>query len=138
MTEWTAGDFTFPLVDIPPSAAVSRDETVRFLVWNLVVLGQLQPGHATRVVEQVLKREELGSTGIGRGISVPHTMTDLVVRLIGVVGRCPTGISWPTSIDDKPVELVCLLVGADTETGGIGQYMQAFEAVARRLRHGPV
>jgi PTS system nitrogen regulatory IIA component len=130
MTEWTAGEFTFPLVEIPPSAAVSRDEAVRFLVWSLVVSGQLQPGDATTVVEWVLKRESWGSTALGGGVAIPHALCSNVERLVGLVGRSAEGILWSSA--DELVREVCLLV---VPVSRPGDHFRALQAVSARLRN---
>ena len=57
----------------------------------------------------LLKREELGSTGIGRGIAIPHCRSLIVDKLEIAVGRSGKGINF-NSIDKKPVSLVFLIV----------------------------
>ena len=54
-------------------AASEKEGVIRELVQSLVESGQLDDGDKDSIVEAILKREELGSTGIGRGIAVPHT-----------------------------------------------------------------
>lgn len=57
----------------------------------------------------LLKREELGSTGIGRGIAIPHCRSLIVDKLEIGIGRSTKGINF-NSIDKKPVNLVFLIV----------------------------
>lgn len=57
----------------------------------------------------LLKREELGSTGIGRGIAIPHCRSLIVDKLEIAVGRSSKGINF-TSIDKKPVHIIFLVV----------------------------
>ena len=63
----------FPIVNLPASAASSPDAAIQFLVEHLVESGRLEPEHAARVRSQLLHREALGSTGVGRGIAIPHS-----------------------------------------------------------------
>ena len=53
--------------------AGDKEAVIRELVGNLVEAGQINKNDAGGIVDAILKREELGSTGIGRGIAVPHT-----------------------------------------------------------------
>ena len=73
-----ADRFGFPVVDLPPAAAASPDAAIKFLVDHLVQTGRLPAEQAARVTSQVLRRESLGSTGIGRGIAIPHAKSDVV------------------------------------------------------------
>lgn len=63
--------------------------------------------------EAVLGREVLQSTGIGRGVAVPHGITGAVEDLTCVMGISPTGVKYG-SIDGKPVHLVFLFVNNRT------------------------
>ena len=53
--------------------STDKEGVVRELVASLVESGQLGADDLEGIVQAILKREELGSTGIGRGIAVPHT-----------------------------------------------------------------
>jgi PTS system fructose-specific IIA component/PTS system nitrogen regulatory IIA component len=126
-----AGDLGFPVVDLPPSATSSPEAAVRFLAGQLVQSGQLRPEQVERVVGQVLAREAQGSTGIGRGVAVPHSKSDVVDRILGVVGRCATPMEWPGAVDATPIRVVGLLV---TPASRPGETMRALETAVRRLR----
>ena len=129
-----AGDLGFPVVDLPPSARASPEAAVRFLVEWLVRSGRLQPGQADRVTRQVLRRESLGSTGIGRGIAVPHALSDAVGQVLGVAGRAAGPVAWPGAFDSVPVRVVYLLV---MPASAPGESLRALEAAVRKLRDGP-
>ena len=55
--------------------STEKESVIRELVASLVKSGQLSGSEEENIVQAVLKREELGSTGIGRGIAGPHTNT---------------------------------------------------------------
>ncbi|MDK1031567.1 MAG: PTS sugar transporter subunit IIA [Planctomycetia bacterium] len=61
-----------------------------------------------RFVDDIFKREEQGTTGIGNGIAIPHARTDAVDDFVVAVGRSTEGIDF-NSIDDKPVHIVILM-----------------------------
>ena len=61
------------------------------------------------LVLKFIEREAQVSTGIGFGIAIPHTRTDLVDRICMVSARCVDGIEFE-SLDDQPVHLIFMLV----------------------------
>ena len=54
------------------------------------------------ILESIMERERLGSTGIGQGIAVPHTKTAQIENLVGAVGISENGISFE-ALDGEPV-----------------------------------
>ncbi len=66
--------------------AEDKDGAIRELVAGLVESKDISEGEQESIVKAIMKREELGSTGIGRGVAVPHTKHPSVSRLIGTVG----------------------------------------------------
>ena len=85
-------------------------------------------------VEQVaallLKREDLGSTGIGRGVAIPHARLPELHRPFGLLAKLKQPIEFD-AIDGQAVDLVfLLLLPAATENGQLG----ALALVARTLR----
>ncbi len=61
------------------------------------------------LLSSVLERENIGSTGIGNGIAVPHGLISRGANISGVVGICPKGVNFD-SIDEQPVKLIVLVV----------------------------
>lgn len=80
--------------------------------------------------DAIMRREELGSTGLGGGIAVPHTRLDQIVQPFGVVARLRSPVPFD-AVDDQPVDLVALLL---LPTGTAGDHLNALACVARRLR----
>jgi mannitol/fructose-specific phosphotransferase system IIA component (Ntr-type) len=62
------------------------------------------------VVEKLLERERILSTGIGGGVAVPHAQVPGIGRLAMAVSIHPSGIEYP-ALDDQPVRLVFCLIG---------------------------
>lgn len=86
-------------------------DAISKLVQNLVVQGKLPAAAAGSVVEQVLARERSMSTGMERGIAIPHAaveQVDHVVACMGIVQR-DRGLEFE-SIDGQPTRIVVLLV----------------------------
>ncbi len=61
------------------------------------------------LVNEILKREELMSTAIGRGIAIPHVRLSSVSDLVMAVGVCKSPLTDFQTIDDKPVELLIMI-----------------------------
>jgi mannitol/fructose-specific phosphotransferase system IIA component (Ntr-type) len=127
----SASSFSYPVVDLPPSVVSSPEAVVRFLVGQLVQSGRLRPENADRVVCQVLHRESVGSTAIGGGFALPHSKSDFVSEVLGVVGRSAVPVQWPGATDDKPVHVICLLVTPAFEPAAA---LRALENVSRQMR----
>jgi PTS system nitrogen regulatory IIA component len=84
------------------------------------------------VAKVVLEREELGSTGIGDGIAVPHGKSDAVDKVIAAFGRSEKGIDFESETDDIPVRLIFLLIAP---TGSSGPHLLALARISRLLRN---
>jgi PTS system nitrogen regulatory IIA component len=83
-----------------------------------------------QIAPYLLKREELGSTGIGRGVAIPHARLPDLQRPHGILARLKQGIEFD-AIDGQPVDIVfVLLLPAAAETEALG----ALASVARTLR----
>jgi PTS system nitrogen regulatory IIA component len=75
-------------------------------------------------------REELGSTGIGDGVAIPHARLEGLRTLFGLFAHLERPIDF-AAIDDKPVDLVFLLL---SPTGADSDHLAALASVSRRLR----
>ena len=64
------------------------------------------------LLSEILKREELMSTAVGRGIAIPHVRLSSVTDLVMAVGVCRTPISDFQTVDDKPVNLLIMIAAA--------------------------
>lgn len=85
----------------------------------------------TTVTEEIMKRDELGSTGIGCGVSIPHARLREVKKPLGLLARLKTPIDFD-SIDNQQVDLVfLLLLPASSQL----DQLNALAAVARKLRN---
>lgn len=69
-----------------------------------------------RLLKAVLERESQRTTGVGRGLAIPHAKTDACKKLVVAVGRTAGPIDFQ-AIDGQPVRLVVLLAGPPDQTG---------------------
>ncbi|MFH1919136.1 MAG: PTS sugar transporter subunit IIA, partial [Planctomycetota bacterium] len=84
-------DFVVPEAIRAEVAADDKEGAIRELVQTLMDAGVIEEEVFETIVEAILRREELGSTGIGRGVAVPHTKHPSVSRLMGTVAVSTKG-----------------------------------------------
>jgi PTS system fructose-specific IIA component/PTS system nitrogen regulatory IIA component len=111
-------------------SAEDKESIIRELVQGLAAAGKVKAGEADGIVAAIMKREELGSTGIGRGVAVPHTKHPSVERLVGTVGVSHDGVDF-NSLDGEKVQLFFLLVSPPDRPG---DHLRALENISRQLR----
>ncbi|MEO0079470.1 MAG: SLC13 family permease [candidate division WOR-3 bacterium] len=83
-----------------------------------------------RLVAELIKREEQGTTGIGHGIALPHAISGQVSEVTVVVSRLERALDWE-AVDGKPVQLVVTIVAPEGERG---LYLQVLAEIARSLQ----
>ena len=110
--------------------ADEKESVIRELVSALIESKQLNGDEQDNIVKAIMKREELGSTGIGRGIAVPHTKHPSVDRLVGTVGVSSQGVDFD-SLDGEKVQLLFLLISPPDRPG---DHLRALENISRQLR----
>lgn len=82
------------------------------------------------VLEALASREALGSTGIGRGIAIPHARVPGLDRFVGLFASLDRPIAYD-AVDGEPVDLVFLLLAPEPSGSG---HLQALACITRRLR----
>jgi mannitol/fructose-specific phosphotransferase system IIA component (Ntr-type) len=123
-------DFVVREAIVPELAANSKEGVVREMVSSLRSAGYFKGGEPEDIVKAILKRELLGSTGIGRGVAIPHTKHNSVDRLIGTVALSKSGVPFD-SLDGEPVYVFFLLISPQDRPG---DHLRALENVSRCLR----
>ena len=111
-------------------AASTKEGVIREMVEGLRSAGYFKTGEPEDIVKAILKRELLGSTGIGRGVAIPHTKHNSVDRLIGTVALSKSGVVFD-SLDGEPVFVFVLLISPQDRPG---DHLRALENVSRCLR----
>ncbi|HEY5653638.1 MAG TPA: PTS sugar transporter subunit IIA [Pontiella sp.] len=87
------------------------------------------------LLKGIFDREELMSTGIGFGVGVPHVRIDSVSELVMAVGVCKEPVVDYSSLDNKPVHIVCMLAArTDQHT----QYIRTLSFISSRLKNPEV
>src|SRR6266568_3708220 len=102
-------DFVVKEAIIPDLKANTKEGVIREMIDSLKTAGQFKTGDPEDTIKAILKRELLGSTGIGRGVAIPHTKHPSVDRLVGTVAVSRNGVGFD-SLDGEPVHVFVLLV----------------------------
>lgn len=110
--------------------ATDKEGVIREMVQSLLDAGGIKKDEFESIVKAILKREELGSTGIGRGVAVPHTKHPSVDRLVGTVAVSHEGVEFE-SLDGEKVFLFFLLISPPDRPG---DHLRALENISRQLR----
>jgi PTS system fructose-specific IIA component/PTS system nitrogen regulatory IIA component len=124
-------DFVVREAVMPDLAATTKEEVIREMVSGLRTAGHVQNGEQEAIVKAILKREEQGTTGIGRGVAVPHTKHGGASRLVCTIALSKKGIDF-TSLDGEPVHILFLLVSPSDRPG---DHLRALESISRHLRN---
>lgn len=123
-------DFVVREAIVAELTATTKEGVIREMVESLRNAGYFKGGEPEDIVKAILKREALGSTGIGRGVAIPHTKHASVDRLVGTVAVSRGGVNF-NSVDGEPVYLLVLLVSPQDRPG---DHLRALENVARSMR----
>jgi len=102
---------------------------------ELVSLLELDLADATLLQKMLKRRESLGSTGVGRGVAIPHTRCALVGGLRLAFGRLPAGIPW-AAIDNRPVHFFFLIVAPPLEVSN--EYLPVLGRIAQFVKEPDV
>ncbi|HET8654917.1 MAG TPA: PTS sugar transporter subunit IIA [Longimicrobiaceae bacterium] len=115
--------FSEDVVDLDLEAA-TKDEALKELI-GVLDLDEKSEGILYKMLK---RRENLGSTGIGKGIAIPHCRSLVVNRLRVAFGRKPEGIDF-RAIDEQPVHNIFLIVAPPLEVSN--QYLPVLGKIAQ-------
>ena len=124
-------DFVVRGAIAPDLVCNSKEEAIRGMVANLRAAGTVPAADEDSIVAAILKREELGSTGIGNGVAVPHTKHPSVEKLVATVALARDGVDF-SSLDGEPVYILFLLVSPPDRPG---DHLRGLENISRHLRN---
>ena len=84
-----------------------------------------------RILETLVERERLGTTGVGQGIAIPHGRLADIKKISGLFARLETPIDYD-AVDNQPVDLVFLLLAPE---GAGADHLKALARASRLLRN---
>jgi PTS system nitrogen regulatory IIA component len=123
-------DFIVSEAVVAELQATDRDGALRELVASLARAGALPQESVDEVVAALLKREQNGSTGFGKGVAVPHVKHPAIKKMAGTVGRSAGGIDF-AALDHQPVYSVVLLLSPENLPQ---QHLQAMNIIFTNLQ----
>lgn len=108
--------------------ATDKEEVLKEMVDLLAEVKDV--GDKKSILKALIERENLGSTGIGQGIAIPHGKTEKVDGLVAALGISHKGVNYE-ALDGEPVYILFLLV-APKDTAG--PHLKALAQISRLLR----
>src|SRR5260370_9932313 len=124
-------DFVVREAIVTDLKAATKEAAVRSMVENLAASGNIKGADQEGIIAAILKREELGSTGIGKGVAVPHTKHSSVDKLVATIALSREGVEF-SSLDGENVHILFLLVSPPDRPG---DHLRALENISRHLRN---
>ena len=115
---------------IPQLQATTRDEAITELVQALAKAKQIPADLTAEITKAVIKRENEASTGMGKGVAVPHVKHGAVKKLVATIGQSNQGIDFE-ALDEQPVYSVILLISPPDNPD---RHLQAMENVFKHLQ----
>ena len=114
---------------IPALRATSKQDVIQELAQTIT------KSHASLQTEDLvavlIERENLGSTGIGNGVAIPHAKMKGVSRIIAAFGKSDQGVEFGSQ-DDQPAFLFFVLVAPENAAG---QHLKALAKLSRILKN---
>ena len=115
---------------VPNLSCGTRDGSIRELVEALARAGRIDSGDVDAITHDLIERENQGSTGIGKGIAVPHIKHPSVTEIVGTIGGSKEGLDF-SSLDKAPVYSVVLLL---SPTNDPDRHLEAMENLFSHLQ----
>ena len=111
--------------------AQTKNEVIAEMVEALVKSGDLKQEDAATVVEAVLNREALGTTGLGHGLAMPHSKVDCVDKVVGAVAISQgNGVDFD-SLDAENVNLFFLVLSPENSPN---EHLATLSYISSRLK----
>lgn len=124
-------DFLSPQAIVPDLVSTTKKEAIAEIADALIKTKLIKKNMRESVLTALLDREELGSTGIGQGIAIPHAKHPDVKSLVGLFARSREGVEFQ-ALDGEPVHLFFLLL-SNQESADL--HLQALAHVSTQLRN---
>jgi len=131
------GDLVMQISDFLSESTVTTDlkakdkkEALEELLDLLIKAKEVDESDKGQILDNLLERESLGSTGIGQGIGIPHGKVKCVKKLITALGLSKQGVEFD-ALDGEKVRIIFLLLAPE---GLTGPHLKALAHISRILR----
>ena len=115
---------------VPSLANKTRDEVIEELVESLAEAGAVSKQKVKEITKAILTREAQATTGIGKGVALPHAKLKGIKSPIATIGCSSEGIDF-SSLDSKPVYSVILLLSSPDNPD---EHLQAMETIFKHVQ----
>ncbi len=115
---------------VPELKAKTRDEAIVELVDMLAAAGSVPKKSVKDITKAILAREAQATTGIGKGVALPHAKLKGIKKPIGTIGRSSEGLDF-SALDSKPVYSVILLLSSPDNPD---EHLQAMETIFKHVQ----
>jgi len=121
-------DFLDAKAVLPDVQATDKEGVLNELLDSLAGIGVVKDKQ--RMLDVLLAREELGSTGIGNGIAIPHGKCEGIKKMTAALGLSKKGVNF-NALDGEPVYIFFLLVAPQDSAG---PHLKALATISRFLK----
>lgn len=111
-------------------SADDRDAAIEQMVRSLAEAGAIPKKNVQEIIDAVLERESQATTGIGRGVALPHAKLKCIKKAVGTIARSAQGIDF-SALDSKPVYSVILLLSNPDDPD---EHLQAMETIFKHVQ----
>jgi len=108
-----------------------KEPVIREMAEVLKRLNKISEEDFDDVMKALIRREDVGSTGIGKGVAVPHAKHKCISKITGVFARSLKGVEFD-ALDSEPVYLFFLLL---SPTDSTDEHLAALEKIASVIRN---
>ena len=115
---------------IPQLEATERDAAITEAVTALAGTGAIPKSRVKDIVKAVLDREQQATTGIGKGVALPHAKLKCIKKVVGTIVRSAEGIDF-SALDSKPVYSMVLLLSSPDNPD---EHLQAMETIFKHVQ----
>lgn len=110
--------------------STSRDEAIEELVSSLEKSGKLKKENSKSIIKAIVKRENEASTGLGRGVAIPHVKHKSANEIVAAIGLSEEGIDF-FALDKMPVHSIIIMVSPQDDPD---KHLQAMENIFKHLQ----
>lgn len=123
-------DFVVLDAAVPQLASTERDEVIAELVDALIAARAASKSLRDELIQQIIDREQHGSTGFGKGVAVPHVKHAKIKKMAAAIGISQRGVDF-NALDKAPVFSIVLLLSPKDKPD---EHLQAMENIFSNLQ----